>query len=77
MNIFQGFTGALCESTLTTTTLATTALVTTTTSVVLCPNQNTCQNQGVCYLIGGVTRCVCPQGNLKNHSFVWMNNINI
>ncbi len=40
------------------TTLATTTL----SSVVLCPNQNTCSNQGVCYLISGVTRCICPQG---------------
>ncbi len=31
--------------------------------IVLCSNQNTCQNQGVCYLVNGLTRCVCPQGN--------------
>ncbi len=36
---------------------------TTTQSVVLCPNQTTCQNQGVCYIVNGATRCVCPQGN--------------
>lgn len=39
-----------------------TVAATTTSSVVLCQNQNTCSNQGVCYLVSGVIRCICPQG---------------
>lgn len=69
-----GFTGSFCEiSSIVTVTQATTTVGTTTAAVALCANQNTCQNLGVCYLISGVTRCVCPQGirrvNFWNQTF--------
>ena len=58
---FQGFSGTLCE-------IASTSIVSTTTqsTVVSCPNQNTCFNQGICYLVNGAVRCVCPQGMTFN-----------
>ena len=34
-------------------------------TVVLCPVYNdVCRNQGVCYIVNSVIRCVCPQGYL-------------
>jgi hypothetical protein len=35
-------------------------------NVVLCPVYNdVCRNQGVCYIVNYVIRCVCPQGTLN------------
>jgi hypothetical protein len=64
-----GFTGTLCENvptiipTTVSTTIATTTVSTTTQGgYILCTNQNTCRNQGVCYILTNSVFCVCPEG---------------
>ena len=61
---YIGFTGTLCESapTIIPTTIATTVPTTTQPAYILCTNQNTCKNQGVCYIVINSVTCVCPQG---------------
>ena len=75
----EGYTGVFCETkvigkvfmkikiiffinifSVTATTTTTSAPSTT-----LCANQNYCQNSGVCYLVNGVNRCICPEGKKK------------
>ncbi len=35
-------------------------------NVILCPVYNdVCRNQGVCYIVNNVIKCVCPQGILN------------
>ena len=57
-----GYTGTYCQTAVSVTSVSTT----TSAGYTLCSaSQNVCSNQGVCYVVSGGIRCVCPQGNFS------------